>query len=97
MLTMLPGPISNRATYPPEPKGMMSSLRNELSGIALRQENGEKRSNSIASLDCIEGVFCRSHVLFQQEVIEPQQIVFRLRREANLVALHWIRPRVASP
>jgi len=30
-------------------------------------------------LDWIQSAFCRSHVLFQQEVIETQQIVSRPR------------------
>jgi len=44
MFTVLPGSISNQATYPAEPKGMMSSLRNALPGCALMQENGVKRT-----------------------------------------------------
>lgn len=47
--------------------------------------------------DCLQSAFCRGHVLIEQEVIEPQQIVFGLRRKANLEAFHRTMPRVASP
>ena len=80
---MLLDSISNNATYPAEPKGMMSSLRNGLRGSGLRQENGEKRSNSTAPLIASRARSAASHVLFHREVIEPQQIVLGLRREAE--------------
>ena len=76
---------------------MMSSLRNGFSVSALRQENGEKTQQLGRSFDRFQSALCRSHVLFQQEVVETQQIDFRLRREADLVAFHRTRPRVAWP
>ena len=66
--------------------------------VRKRFTAGERRETQqpYRSFDRVQGVLCRSQVLFQQEVIKPQEIVFRLRCEANPIAFHRTKRRVAS-